>query len=98
MSDETRKLTASELLALLAEKAPALRKAGVLEVAIDGFRAKLAAPDYEPDGEDEKPKPEERLNALDDPRTFGLPAGSTIPSRSSRIISDEDEHGRGSGS
>ncbi len=46
-------VTAPDLLALIVERAPALRAAGVLSVAIDGFSVTLAP--AEPEATDDKP-------------------------------------------
>jgi hypothetical protein len=74
-------MTADEFLTSLLERAPAMRSAGILEFACDGFHVKLAPADEKP-GEmvplgkvvDEAP-----VSAADDPLTYGLPPGSKVP-------------------
>lgn len=68
------------LLDLVIAKAPALREAGVLELAVDGISVKLApakAPDVQPVQEEE---PE--ADVWQDPSTFGRT--STVPGKSTR--------------
>ena len=68
----------AELLDLLIEKAPELRRAGVLEVAINGLSARLSPPQRAAAKIDKTP-PEQPRDPLNDPETFGLRAGAKLP-------------------
>jgi hypothetical protein len=72
----------TELLALIAAKAPELRKAGVTAVTLDGegFRVELAR--YVDDAAPPVPKHDEIVEPEDpwnDPTTYGLPPGAKVP-------------------
>ena len=71
-------LSASELLTLIAERAPGLRQAGVLSVHGPGFSLQLAQLELEPDRDHElaadpgqEEPDEEPGDVLDDPLTYG---------------------------
>lgn len=79
-------VTPQDWIALLVDKAPHLRAAGVMSISIDGDRVNVGlAPPYEPleakpaAGSDvrpappDDPQPEPEPDALDDPATFGGP-------------------------
>lgn len=79
MSDS--KPNPAEWLALIADKAPALRKAGVTELVLDGVSVRLA-PYVDPETQAQaptQPQTREDLDPLDDPETFGLPPGAPVP-------------------
>lgn len=68
------------LLALIAREAPALRKAGVTELVFDGVSVKLAPHvDEAPAADAAASGARADLNPLDDPETYGLPQGATVP-------------------
>ena len=71
-------MTPAEIVDLLVARGPELRKAGVLELRIDGLRVAFAPHvDALPDvGSEQGDRPR---TVLDDPETFGLPAGSAVP-------------------
>ncbi len=72
----TGKPSIDELLDTLAAKAPALRKAGVREVTLEGISFKLGEPEVEwPKEKDEDPVT--YSNPLDDPRLY---PGGKVPS------------------
>jgi hypothetical protein len=83
MTTKTKKPSPDELLALIAAKAPELRKAGVKAVTLDGdgFRVELAP------HVDETPAPSTKANGdvvepadpWNDPSTYGLPPGAKVP-------------------
>lgn len=67
------------LVAEVVKRAPALRDAGVLELAIGEVSMKFApAVVYQPDVTIDEPDPEP-VDALSDPATYGLPPGSRLP-------------------
>lgn len=76
------KASPAELLDLIAQKAPELRKAGVRAVTLDGdgFRVELERhvdePAPAPAKQDEVVEPADPWN---DPATYGLPPGSKVP-------------------
>lgn len=74
---------AAEILDLIVAKAPALRKAGVTELELEGFSVKLAA-HVADDGEgattdDTTSTDDAAVGAFDDPALYGLPPGSAVP-------------------
>lgn len=94
-------MTAPELLSLIEERAPRLRKAGVLEIELDmddaGVKLKLA-PELPDILDDPKAtKQSASSNPLYDARTYGLPDGAELPGFPPPIDdqnAEEDEHGR----
>ena len=71
----------ADVLTLIAERAPALRSSGVRSFVIGDVRVDLepaATPDYASAASDED-EDEEPSDPLDDPTTFGRPAGSRVP-------------------
>lgn len=73
----TTKPTPAELLTLLVERAPALRKAGIQHVSIEGLSATLAPPELDP-ANVPKPKPQRtpHPDPLRDPDTY---PGGRVP-------------------
>lgn len=74
--------TPAELLDLIADRAPALRRAGVTELELDGFSIKLAP--HEPEqiqheATESEQSPARPQSLLDDPESYGLPPGSQVP-------------------
>lgn len=76
----TRKYPA-RWLDVIVEKAPALRKAGVLRVEVDGFSAELApyAEPIRPALEKERDPEIEYEDPFDDPEMYGLGPGAKTP-------------------
>lgn len=74
------KLGLAEQLALIADKAVELRKAGVTEFTLDGLSVRLA-PYMEPEQPQAQAQQAEHddVDALDDPSTYGLPPGAPVP-------------------
>jgi len=68
-ADVTRKDLA-ELLDLAADRAPALRKAGVRRFAHGDLEIELDT--YEAPADDSDQKPQPRFGVLEDPATFGI--------------------------
>lgn len=73
----TKKLQPSDWLDLIAEKAPALRKAGVTSLDLDGVCIELAPvePEYAQPGKGIRELADELSNPLDDAATYGMPDG-----------------------
>jgi hypothetical protein len=80
-------LSASELVDLIVKRAPDLRKAGVLDITIDGFQAKLA-PHQESVPIEQEKRGERPVDPLVDPHTYGLAAGERIPGLSHLEVID----------
>lgn len=81
-------LSAAALVDLIVERAPELRKAGVLEIAIGDFKVSLAphqAESASTKADDEKMP----VDPLLDPHTYGLPEGSKIPGLSHLEVVEE---------
>lgn len=78
MSDQ-HDLSPSAWLALLIDRAPALREAGVLELTMDGVSVTLAPHEAPPAEPDPRERVEEPANALDDELTYGRRPGSGVP-------------------
>ncbi len=73
-------MTPAEIIALLVEQAPALRKAGVTELELaQGVKVKLSPHIDETPVEDKKQDAEEPVGIFDDPASYGLPPGSPVP-------------------
>ena len=66
------------ILDLVLERAPKLRAAGVLSVAIDGLSVTLAPPEPPPDMGSPEDEPSE-VDVLSDPATYGRRSG--VPGR-----------------
>jgi len=82
MTTKKTKPSPSDLLTLIAQKAPELRKAGVKAITLDGegFRVELA-PHVE-ETTQQAAKQEEVVEPPDpwnDPQTYGLPPGAKVP-------------------
>jgi hypothetical protein len=75
------KQDAAEFLDLITARAPALRTAGFLRVAIEGMGYFELAP-AEPPADHGEQEEEEELDALHDPATFGR--RRTVPGRARR--------------
>lgn len=72
----------AETLTLIAEKAPALRAAGVRVIDVDDVHVELAPADPpEANADAKSDEDEDDLDPLDDPRTFGRK--KTVPKRRS---------------
>lgn len=69
----------SDLLTLIAERAEALRKAGVSSVQLDGVAFTLHPYQPAPVSERTDTDVDEPADPLDDAATFGLPPGSRLP-------------------
>lgn len=67
----------AEVLALLVERAPALREAGVLELEHGSLKVRLAP--HVDTSVSADPGPREELPPLEDPESYGLPPGSPVP-------------------
>lgn len=74
---------AADLLQLLIEQAPKLRKAGVAKVDLGGLAFELRPPDPEivPAGSAQGDEDDDRRDALHDPDTFG---GRRVPGNQRR--------------
>lgn len=66
-------------LALIIDRAPALREAGVLDLTIDGVSMRFAPHEPPPAVPDARDRVEEPTNALDDELTYGRRPGSGVP-------------------
>lgn len=90
-------VTPPEWLALLVDKAPALRAAGVTSLDIHGDRMSVRLAPYEPpdpaaprdDGQHQHPaEPGPERDPLDDPETFGGGVDGAVPG----YPLDDEEH------
>ncbi len=86
------KQTPAQILAMIREQAPALREAGVLELEFDGWSVKLApsAPAPAADASDTPSNPMPDLDPLNDPATWGMPAGARPPGFKDRVNRSEE--------
>jgi hypothetical protein len=87
------KQTPAQILAMIREQAPALREAGVLELELDGWRVMLAppAPVLAADTATDAPSPPmPDLDPLNDPATWGMPAGARPPGFKDRVNRSEE--------
>lgn len=64
------KKDAADLLDLVVEKAPALRRAGVVSVGVGDLTFELAPEELAADDRDIEP--DQQFGVLDDPHTFGI--------------------------
>jgi len=87
----TRDETAA-LLDLIADRAPGLRAAGVLAIAVDGISAQLAPADQPADDSGQDGQDEEEKGVLDDPATFGRKTG--VPGGRSALFGDRPKKKR----
>lgn len=78
MSDP-HELSPAAWLALLIERAPALREAGVLDLTIGAVSMRLAPHEAPPAVPDARERVDEPANALDDELTYGRRPGSGVP-------------------
>lgn len=74
-------MTVDDFLTMLETRAPALRTAGVLELAIGDLRVVLApqAPQIAEAPVARVAVDDEPASAADDPLTYGLPPGAKVP-------------------
>lgn len=87
--------TAAELEAItkvIADQAPKLREAGVLELQVDGLRATFAPwdPPFDPEQQPATTDDGAGSDPLNDPMLYGRAPGSGVPGRRNRIYEDED--------
>lgn len=80
-----KNITAVEWIQLLIDKGPELRKAGILQLSLEGC---VLSP-YQEDFQMEKDTPrKEDVDPFEDPFLYGLPPGSKVPSYS-KVKTDE---------
>jgi hypothetical protein len=86
------KQSPAQILAMIREQAPSLREAGVLELELDGWSVKLAppAPVQDDDAADTPSPPMSDLDPLNDPATWGMPAGTRPPGFKDRVNRSEE--------
>jgi hypothetical protein len=72
-------LSPADWLALIIDRAPALREAGVLELTVYGVAMHLAPHEPPPAAPSPRDRVEEPTNALDDELTYGRRPGSGVP-------------------
>jgi hypothetical protein len=86
------KQTPAQILAMIREQAPSLRAAGVLELELDGWSVKLAppVPSQAADAADSPSAPMPDLDPLNDPATWGMPAGTRPPGFKDRVNKSEE--------
>lgn len=82
--------TAAQLLELLADKASALRAAGVRRVELEGLKFEIAAPEMVPTQVGANEEADEH-DVMNDPATYGLAPGSRLPGFTRRPREEDEE-------